>query len=471
MSGEIWQAANSVRAWNFGREEPTVDVRELDPSNVPDCEVIVGSPPCTQFSFANRGGNGDIADGMKDVRAFLRIVREKNPRWWIMENVPRLAGILRSELAPGGSLADFADLFCYIDDFDLSEWGVPQRRRRCIAGRYPRDALIAMKGRRAPTLGEVLEACRIGFDPVWGERVGSVTDNEPGASLSWEEERTNREKKSNHPIYNDMAFPDPLDRPARTMTATCTKVSRESVVVADGRGGHRLLSVRETAAIQSFPLSYQFAGASRSDRIKMAGNAVPPLFTYFVGLAVSGLRPPEKLPFFDPARGIAASASPETGSSRSSRKGRGFRAAIASLRFKSGMSFEINNTDGAWKIVFNSGGPGKAVVVGPRSLSTAASVLGQAEAYRFGFSDTDIQDAWDHSRDCSSHPYRIADAISSSVVPYKDSEAAERAVRLLYSSTGKEASAKAIANARMIAAGILLAEEFNSRSTATLQAA
>lgn len=458
FSAEIWKTANAVRGWNFGGEESCIDIRALDHRDIPDAELIVGSPPCTQFSYANRGGNGDIADGMEDVRSFLRIVDAKNPRYWVMENVPRLNGILLRELAPGGALEGFAHLFESVDDFDMSEWGVPQRRRRCIAGRYPRDLLLSLKGRPAPSLGEVLAAVNEGRDPVWGGEC-PATDNDPGLPLTWEEARINEEKKRNHPIYNDMAFPDDPDRPARTVTATCTKVSRESIVVPCEQG-YRLLSVRESAAIQSFPLSYQFPSKGRSDRIKMAGNAIPPLFTYMVGLAAAGLPVPETLPSFAPAKGIAADASPENPVRRAAKAGRSFRAAISVLRFKSGMSFELRNGNGGWEIGFNAG---NALAAGPVQIAAAAALLPHRGVPAAGTVDGEaMQAAWESSRDCEAHPFRVADRIGMAAAAGAiDTDRATACVEALYASIGEPAPEKAIRNAHRIAAGVAVADSFN----------
>src|SRR5205809_6072082 len=56
------------------------DVSEIGPEILPNVDVLVGSPPCTEFSFAKKGGGGDIAEGMKLVLTFLRLVHELRPR-------------------------------------------------------------------------------------------------------------------------------------------------------------------------------------------------------------------------------------------------------------------------------------------------------------------------------------------------------------------------------------------------------
>lgn len=463
MSAEIWPVANRTREWNFGTTEPRIDIRKLTPSSVPDCELIVGSPPCTQFSYANKGGNGDLSDGMVDVRSFLRIIREKQPKYWVMENVPRLAEILQLELKPGGSLAEFADLFSSIDVFDMSDWGVPQRRRRCIAGRYPRDELMALRGRLAPTLAEVVSGCAEGIDVVWGHRYTDVTDNTPGPSLSWEEERINREKKLNHPIYNDMSFPDNSEMTARTITATCTKVSRESIIVCDGSGGYRLLTAREMAAVQSFPLSYQFRAKGQTDRVKMAGNAIPPLFTYMVGLAVMGKKLPNVLPPFSPMNGNFRFETTIKEISKKRKNDRSFRASISALRFKSGMSFEVNNVGGHWKMIFNLGGPGRIEALSTQDIS---SIIGSLSDNYIGmvpkFTSETIQNAWNNSVNENCHPYMIIDEISN-LIPYVklDCETRIELVKGAYNCKGLDAPNKAILNAEMISTGFVLADAFN----------
>ena len=62
-------------------------------------------------------------------------------------------------------------------------------------------------------------------DPHWGIslRHDQMTEMEPELPLNGEQLRMNREAKRFHPVYNDMPFPDSLDRPSRTVTATCTR--------------------------------------------------------------------------------------------------------------------------------------------------------------------------------------------------------------------------------------------------------
>lgn len=61
-----WGPAAETHRRNFPRTETFhADVLELDPLKLPKVDVLIGSPPCTEFSYSNRGGHGDLGLGMK----------------------------------------------------------------------------------------------------------------------------------------------------------------------------------------------------------------------------------------------------------------------------------------------------------------------------------------------------------------------------------------------------------------------
>ena len=67
-------------------------------------DIVVGSPPCTQFSYSNRGGSGDLEDGIIDLYQFFKCIEVVKPKFWAMENVPRVAKVLLTESQKGGQL-------------------------------------------------------------------------------------------------------------------------------------------------------------------------------------------------------------------------------------------------------------------------------------------------------------------------------------------------------------------------------
>lgn len=371
-SFELWGPANETNFKNNAHQAQTVDIRRLSLEDLPsDIDLVVGSPPCTQFSYSNRGGGGDLLDGLEDIRHFLRIVAHLRPRLWAMENVPRVAGILKAALVPGGALEEFVQLGCATHLVDMSSYGVPQRRRRCIAGNFDIDLLKSYAvGAPQLTLGDIVLALSgtSVTDPLYGVTLPQeqLTDHTEETPLSPEETRINRANKQTHTVYNAMPFPDPLNRTVRTITATCTRVSRESIVISppERPGLFRRLTLRERACLQGFPITFQFYGTSYSQKLRMIGNAVPPAFSYLMGHVLQGSLPSGSPRLRDVGQRLV-SPTPLPSATAPDRVGssypltRTFRFAIPSLQLKSGVRFELSNTsrstDTSWHVGFYFG--------------------------------------------------------------------------------------------------------------------
>ncbi len=370
-SYEWWKDANNTHNRNFGSTHRETDIRKLDLDSLPnpnDVDFVVGSPPCTQFSYANRGGNGDIADGLVDIYKFLEIVEYLDPRYWAMENVPRVAKILEKETLEGGSLERFSHLFGEIKVYDSSDFGVPQKRKRMIAGRLPFHLLESYKS-ITPRLnmGDILDAFidQTVVDPIYGIEINrdNLIDNETESPLSTEEERLNRNAKTFHPVYNKMSFPDQWDKPSRTITSVCTRVSRESIVINDHQNNYRRLTVRERGSLQSFPINYQFHSNSYGGKLKMIGNAVPPLLTFYIAQAMQERdldtlqMPNEVQDRIELSNETPVIHPTDRGGSKFSWS-RSFWLAIPELRFGSGVRFELKNYNDkvnkstSWKVNF-----------------------------------------------------------------------------------------------------------------------
>ncbi|MEL6851436.1 MAG: DNA cytosine methyltransferase [Bacteroidota bacterium] len=354
-SYEWWHEANQTHNLNFKTNHKEIDIRKINPKDLDygkEIDFVVGSPPCTQFSFANKGGNGDINDGLIDIHKFLEIVQHLNPKYWAMENVPRVARILENEIKEGGSLQKFAPLVKHILVVDSADYGVPQNRKRMIAGNFPLKTFQSYKSNiEQITFGEVLESLnkKEVIDPNFGYKIdrNDVTELENEVSLTPQEERINRDSKTFHPIYNKMSFPDKLNRPSRTVTATCTRVSRESIIV-EAKKGYRRLNVRERGVIQGFPITYQFYGRTLNAKFKMIGNAVPPVLTYYIFQSMLEI-PPNKVKH--PSQSNYYHIAPKF-KSKESKLGlpkrkfpakRKFMFAVPNLRYGSGVRFELSN--------------------------------------------------------------------------------------------------------------------------------
>lgn len=374
QSYEYWQPAIDTHTLNHGKKFEAQDIRALDLSSLPaDIDIVVGSPPCTEFSYSNRGGKGNLAEGMKDLRRFFEIVAHLKPKFWAMENVPRVAKVLEAGFSDESHpLYEFRNLGHAVRVINFGEYGAPQARKRCIATNIPFDLIDSYREKLPQrNLRDVLEAFAAPEgtieDPIWGCELAAdqLTETEIEPLLNAEELRMNREAKEFHPVYNNMAFPEPLDQPSRTVTATCTRVSRESLVVFDEkRAGFRRLTIRERASLQGFPITYQFSAKSFAEKAKMVGNAIPPTFPYLLAMAALETKSDAFTPFKEKAAalklpGELGKSTPPDKEGRTYPITRKFRAALPHLRFKSGMRFELANShvgsNVSWAIKFYFG--------------------------------------------------------------------------------------------------------------------
>ena len=312
----------------FARNHPgaiveRLDVTDLDPSSLPEFDILVGGPPCVEFS-ASKGNRGNILEGLRLVQLFLRVAYLRKPRYWIMENVPRIVLHLPSDIPlrwigidePGSLHVPVRA------EFNCSEYGVPQNRRRYLIGSFPvpnrthcdPNGAIDLFADRAQlpawrTLGDVLQALPSPLkhgqgskvtDPNYGFEIATsqLTDQFHDVVLDEATSRQIRRAKTAHPYMGAMAFPDVLHRPARTVVAT--QLGRETLVIGERIAGsdvYRRATVRECGTLQSFPITYQFCGTTLGAKYRLAGDAVPPRLAYLIGLEI---RKAEGLPLVPP---------------------------------------------------------------------------------------------------------------------------------------------------------------------------
>jgi DNA (cytosine-5)-methyltransferase 1 len=505
-SYEWWGPALNTHKDNLRGQVIPGDIRELDLSSLPKrIDIVVGSPPCTQFSYSNRGGSGDVTDGLRDITKFLDVVRHIRPKYWALENVPRVKSVLERELTVGGALESYRDLFekASIEIIDMSDYGLPQKRRRCIAGNYDFDLFGSYrKVLTRLTLGDVLKGLETFRDPIYSKRKSNlITDNTAEAALNWEEERFNQDMKQAHPIYNDMSFPDVLDRPSRTVTATCTRVSRESVIIYDDNiGGHRRLSVRERSSLQGFPIDYEFQASSHAQKLKMIGNAIPPSITYLLAESFKGT-PAEKLKLpsqIDARKLLNGAICIDTAPDKPGKSypiNRRFRFSIPNLRFKSGTRFELSNNGpkGRWRVNFYFG-DSKRIVEGnfskARIGSLESKLNGTEKIVRVvsakmipkleAISSDSLQSSWALNGK-GKHPFKLLDEVGriakmaiaeSNKLNWSDEKLETAVENLLYSKGGGPhvGVGKVRKYAREICMGALIAYIFNENVDAQSQA-
>ncbi len=441
-SYEWWNPAASTQKLNLGGQVNLENIRKLPLKNLPkNVNLVVGSPPCTQFSFSNKGGKGDISDGIKDIYKFLEIVEFISPKYWVMENVPRVANIIEKLISPGGELERFREIIDDIHVVDCSDYGLPQRRKRMLAGTFPYKNLKNFSTNSvSKNLKDVINSLKGNkiIDPNYDYSIDKkkLHDHEFEDYLDQEELRINKEAKSFHRVYNIMPFPEPMNKTSRTITAAETRVSRESLIIDDGKGFRRL-SNRERSVLQGFPITYQFNAKSYSERQKMIGNAIPPLLTYYIGCAINKWDNSKakknkemyvhKLPETIPP--------PATRRSKTTkfRVNRRFRSAIPNLRFGSGVRFELANEfyddNVIWEMIFYYGNSKnyKSLILSKKEYLSMIEIFDLRDIKKLKkieksisleFSNlraVDVQKKWNHTINSGLSPFEIVDFIGAKV--------------------------------------------------------
>ena len=240
---------------------------------------VHGSPPCQKFSTAHtkrdaQGAKQGVAEAVDLVEWYLRTALASGASSWSMEQVAskRVVEIVeRVRRSAPGRVA--------YGTFDLHELGVPQTRRRLIAGS---PALIARLQRlcshdRRRSVRDVIPRPR-----------GTHLRHSKGWCRA--HKRVGRLDGEAKYVYEQASFFDgakPVDGPAPTVV--CNGDMRWTWVER-GVPRRARITVPELAALQTFPPGYKFP-KSQHDARMLIGNAVPPLVAQ---LLLSGAARPDR---------------------------------------------------------------------------------------------------------------------------------------------------------------------------------
>lgn len=265
--------------------------------------LLKACPPCQGFStLANGKPDESRNDLVLDIVRFIDAIA---PRVVLLENVPGLRHDRRLTLLFNAA-DDLGYRFCqYL--VDAREFGVPQRRKRLIVlglSKSVRRRLPTMMTELLPaefdltqrTVGdafkELRKARRTG-DPLdryrhsGPEVVERIMAIPVGGSrydlpdrLQLECHKRLKVRRATAP-YGRLR----LDEPAPTLTTRCTTPACGTFVHPLE---HRGISLREAAALQTFPPDYLFEGNYGAIE-RQIGNAVPVRMAYAFGLVALAL--------------------------------------------------------------------------------------------------------------------------------------------------------------------------------------
>lgn len=258
---------------NIGDHIVCKDIKDVAMSEIPDgADVVVGGFPCQGFSQANLlRAVGDERNAL--YLFFRKVVAAKRPKFFIAENVK---GIL--SLGKGAVIArivsDFADVGYRVEYrlVDMADYGIPQHRRRVI-----------IVGQRVDLADEMLFRFPV---PSFGKGLEPFVSVRDALSHFPDPDMPNDVPNHAYSAYR-VAFrdftghrPTDPDKPCPTILARGN--GGGGVCAIPHYNGRRRLTVRESAAIQTFPDDFVFCGRMNAC-YRQIGNAVPVRFGELLG--------------------------------------------------------------------------------------------------------------------------------------------------------------------------------------------
>jgi DNA-methyltransferase (dcm) len=275
-ANDLYEDAVETYRHNIGDHIVCEDIARIDASEIPDCDIVIGGFPCQGFSVANTKRHED--DERNELyKQLIRIIIEKRPKFFLAENVKGITNLAKGKVFEM-ILNDFQSLGYKVKHkiLNAADYGVPQTRLRVIIIGVREDVDFEYEYPQ-PTHDK---DGKNGL-PKWvsvGEAMSVIADPDQPNDLPNHEYS---KYKLNFNGYLGHRQLDP-EKPAPTVTARGD--NKGGVVILPHPNGQRRMSCRELAAVQSFPLTYEFSG-NRSSIYRQIGNAVPPLLGYAVANA------------------------------------------------------------------------------------------------------------------------------------------------------------------------------------------
>jgi len=265
------------------------DIRQIPSSEVPECDGIIGGPPCQSWSEAG------ALRGIEDPRGqlfyeFIRLLRDKKPKFFLAENV---SGMLskRHEQAVKNIKQMFVEsgYTLSVELLNAADYNVPEDRKRVIyvgirsdlgfSFQFPkplkkkitlREAIGDLENSAMPALAQNKtngDMCKVpnheyltgGFSTIFMSR---------NRVRTWDEQSFTIQAGGRHAPIHPQAPVMPQVGPNKHIF----EPGKESL--------YRRLTVRECARVQTFPDDFIFKYDSLLAGYKMIGNAVAVNFAY-----------------------------------------------------------------------------------------------------------------------------------------------------------------------------------------------
>lgn len=263
------KAAVESYKYNIGDHILCMDMRDLQPEQVPDIDLIIGGPCCQGYSNANRADINKESAKVKRllIDDYIRIVLAKRPLMFVIENVPQFItkeqGIYLNKVLT--ELSDYQITYHVVNDWDVG--GYTTRKRMILIGsRIGKVIIPNVELTSKKTAGDALKKVTknwIHYDDVTKARPDTI-----------------EKMKHVRPGHNYKDIPEMAGLDRHSDTYRRLSMDKPSITIVNWRKvnimppiGNRTLTVAEAEALMGLPGNFKVFG-SLNDRQQQIGNGV-----------------------------------------------------------------------------------------------------------------------------------------------------------------------------------------------------
>lgn len=280
---EIWETYEKNHPHTFLDRRSLTDIPAED---VPDCDGIIGGPPCQSWSEAG------ALRGIGDKRGqlffdFIRILADKQPLFFLAENVSgMLLPVHKKALENIKSMFKECGYNLSFQLLNASDFGVPQDRKRVFFIGYRSDLGIEFKFPTGTTVKDKITLKKAIGDlknNVLPAGKNQITNGDlcalPNHEYMTGGFSTIFMSRNRVRSWDEVSFTIQAGgrhAPIHPQAPKMLFVEQDKRIFVPGKENlYRRLSVRECARIQTFPDNFIFHYKSVVAGYKMIGNAVP----------------------------------------------------------------------------------------------------------------------------------------------------------------------------------------------------
>lgn len=295
----IWANEFDKSIWETYEKNHTAplikeDIRKIKSEDIPECDGVIGGPPCQSWSEA-----GSLK-GIEDKRGqlfydFIRILKDKQPKFFVAENVSGMMAKRHTEavenivnmLENSGKGYDV-----YIEMLNANDFNVPQDRKRVFYVGFRKD--LGIVNFEFPKQQEPKLTLK---NAIWDLKDSAIPALDKNITNGANCKVLNHEYFTGtySPIFMSRNRVRGWEQPSFTIQASGRQaplhpqappmelVEKNVRKFVEGSEHlYRRLSIRECARIQTFPDDFRFYYEKLNDAYKMIGNAVPVNLAYAV---------------------------------------------------------------------------------------------------------------------------------------------------------------------------------------------